>query len=108
MCVLDYCVTNTGRLSPQYTRVDSYLQNSLLFYPFVDKCEVEADVGFSVDCTPVRGYMTAWLPPGSSNADTARTEAELLTSIEKGMTSDPYTSDPYTSDDVVKALYARL
>ena len=47
--------------------------------------------------------MTAWLPPGSEGDDAVRkaiAEAEILSFIEGGMTSDSY-----TSDDVVKVAY---
>lgn len=47
--------------------------------------------------------MTAWLPPGSEGDDAVRkaiAEAEILSYIEGGMTSDSY-----TSDDVVKVAY---
>ena len=52
----------------------------------------------NLSCTPMRGYMTAWLPPQSSNTESV--EVQLLTLIEDGMADDSY-----TNSDVVKAVY---
>ena len=76
---------------------------SSLLYP--DECGVMVDLPSTAttSCTPMRGYMTAWLPPGSEGDDAVRkaiAEAEILSFIEGGMTSDSY-----TSDDVVKVAY---
>ncbi|KAL3762772.1 hypothetical protein ACHAW5_000208 [Stephanodiscus triporus] len=62
------------------------------------ECGVQVNLASTTSCTPIRGYMTAWLP--SSNSDAVQTEAELLEFIESGMKSDSY-----TSDDVVKVAY---
>ena len=73
-----------------------------LLYQTIDECEVQVQLAEGQDstCTPIRGYMTAWLPDSSTADDTAQVESELLSFIEDGMVSDMY-----VSDDVVKVAY---
>ena len=71
-------------------------------YQTIDECEVQVQLAEEQDstCTPIRGYMTAWLPDSTTTDGTAQVESELLSFIEDGMISDSY-----VSDDVVKVAY---
>jgi len=75
---------------------------SSLFLINIDECEVQVQLAEGQDstCTPIRGYMTAWIPDSSTADDTTQVESELLSFIENGMISDMY-----VSDDVVKVAY---
>ena len=60
------------------------------------ECAVQVS---SATCTPIRGYMTMWLPPDSSST-AKEVESEILSYIENGMTNDMY-----VSDDIIKVAY---
>eukprot|EP00571_Detonula_confervacea_P010900 CAMPEP_0172303724 /NCGR_PEP_ID=MMETSP1058-20130122/5235_1 /TAXON_ID=83371 /ORGANISM="Detonula confervacea, Strain CCMP 353" /LENGTH=700 /DNA_ID=CAMNT_0013014667 /DNA_START=128 /DNA_END=2230 /DNA_ORIENTATION=- len=64
------------------------------------ECQVPVNLSSSTSCTPLRGYMTAWLPNSSSTEEADTTETQLLALIQNGMTSDLY-----TNKNVVKVAY---
>ncbi|KAL7428333.1 hypothetical protein ACHAXH_002847 [Discostella pseudostelligera] len=84
------------------------LDNSPLDQNLADQYECEVPdtllstttttIDTTIVCTPVRGFMKAWLSKSTTNK--VQIKSELLTMIENGMLFDSY-----TNEDVLKTVY---